>query len=179
MVATLGVEIVQHMDHLRACARRLARDRSLADDLVQEAVLRALVHADHFRPGTNLRAWLSTILRNAFFDERRAEKRRKQFADWLAAAPSSTKGEQEARVAMQEVCRAFVRLPAGQRTALALVGAEGFSYADAARRAGCAIGTLKSRASRARLNLNRLLEEGEGQIVNDPAPGELARRRAA
>lgn len=179
MAATLGVEIAQHMDHLRACARRLARDRSLADDLVQEAMLRALAHADHFRPGTNLKAWLSTILRNAFFDEKRAEKRRTQFADSLAIAPASTKGEQEARIAMQEVCRAFALLPKGQRTALALVGAEGFSYADAAREAGCTVGTVKSRASRARLNLHRLLEGGDGQGADTPASDASWRRRAA
>ncbi|HXZ02903.1 MAG TPA: sigma-70 family RNA polymerase sigma factor [Stellaceae bacterium] len=179
MVATLGVEIVEHLDHLRACARSLARDRALADDLVQEAVLRALVHADHFRPGSNLRAWLSTILRNAFFDEKRAEKRRMQFVDALASAPASTKGEQEARLAMQDVCRAFARLPAGQRTALALVGAEGFSYEEAARQAGCTIGTVKSRASRARVNLHRLLDADEGRAANDAASGGLWRPRAA
>lgn len=179
MVATLDVEIVEHMDHLRACARRLARDRSLADDLVQEAVLRALVHADHFRPGTNLKAWLAAILRNAFFDEKRAEKRRMQFAEALATAPSSSKGGQEAHMAMREVCRAFEYLSAGQRSALALVGAEGYSYADAARKAGCTIGTVKSRASRARLSLHRLLEGGDGQTANNPTSSDLWRRRAA
>ncbi len=179
MVATLGVEIVEHLDHLRACARSLARDRNLADDLVQEAVLRALVHADHFRRGSNLRAWLSTILRNAFFDEKRAQKRRTQFADAFATLPASTKGEQEARLTMQDVCRAFERLPAGQRTALALVGAEGFSYEEAARRARCTIGTVKSRASRARVTLHRLLEAGEDPAANDAASRGLWRRRAA
>ena len=87
MIAPLSDEIVEHLPQLRSFARMIARDRSLADDLVQETVLRALVHADQFRPGTHLKAWLSTILRNAFFDEKRSQKRLAQVAATLTTAP--------------------------------------------------------------------------------------------
>ncbi len=150
MNATLCDKIVPHLPHLRAFGRMLARDRTLADDLVQETVLRALVHAHQFRPDTNLKAWLTTILRNCYFDERRNRKRFARFAEEMAPPPTATSGDQEAHLELVEFERVFANLPALQREALTLVGASGLSYKEAADIAGCAIGTIKSRISRAR-----------------------------
>ena len=180
MFHALSDEIVEQMPHLRSFARMIARDRSLADDLVQETVLRALVHADRFQPGTHLKAWLTTILRNVFFDTKRSQKRLAQLDGIFATAPRSTRGEQEGRCVLNDFVRLLPKVPATQRDALALVGANGFSYIDAAQIAGCSVGTMKSRTSRARLHLHRLLE-GDERISNANAAeaGAPSRRRAA
>jgi RNA polymerase sigma-70 factor (ECF subfamily) len=136
----------------------MARDRSLADDLVQETVLRALVHADQFRPGTNLKAWLATILRNSYFTVKRGEKRLAQFSIRFPSEPSVARGEQEGHLQLLELGLAFAELPTPQRKALALVGASGYSYEEAAGLAGCGVGTMKSRTSRARSHLRQLLD---------------------
>jgi RNA polymerase sigma-70 factor, ECF subfamily len=184
MIPTMNDEIIEHLPYLLSFARMIARDRTLADDLVQETVLRALAHADQFRPGTHLKAWLSTILRNAFFDEKRSQKRLAQLTDAFATAPNSTGGEQEARCVMRDFVRLFPSLPAVQSDALALVGAGGHCYAEAARIAGCCIGTMKSRTSRARLRLHHLLDGGARIAVSDSHPddagfNEPLRRRVA
>jgi RNA polymerase sigma-70 factor, ECF subfamily len=183
MTAMLHDEIVESLPQLRAFACRMARDRTLADDLVQETVLRALVHADQFQPGTNLKAWLATILRNSYFTVKRGEKRLAQFAVHLPAGPAVTRGEQEGHLEMLELRTAFAELPVAQREALALVGANGFSYGEAAHMTGCGVGTMKSRTSRARNHLRRLLgEEGEPGTVEDRVANDdpdLWDRRAA
>src|SRR5271168_3001069 len=114
MTALLHDEIVQTLPQLKAVACRIARDRSLADDLVQETVLRALVHADQFRPGTNLKAWLATILRNSYFTVKRGEKRLAQFAVRFPSDPPVMRGEQEGHVEMLELKSAFAELPEAQ-----------------------------------------------------------------
>jgi RNA polymerase sigma-70 factor (ECF subfamily) len=180
MTALLHDEIVQTLPQLRAVACRIARDRTLADDLVQETVLRALVHADQFQPGTNLKAWLATILRNSYFTVKRGEKRLAQYAVRLPTEPPVMRGEQEGHVEMIEMRRAFAQLPAPQRDALALVGANGFSYGEAATLAGCGIGTMKSRTSRARTHLRRLLDEEGAALADTEADNDpLWERRAA
>lgn len=161
MPATFRDDIIENLSHLRNFARRLAGNRSFADDLVQETVVRALTHADQFRPGTNLLAWLTTILRNAYFNEKRRERRVAIFDAKVAETMSTTHGEQEWYLRMRDVECRFATLPAVQREALMLVGANGFSYDIAAKMAGCAVGTMKSRVSRARLQLENLLENGE------------------
>lgn len=172
MAATFVDDIVQHLPHLRAFARMLARNPTLADDLVQETVVRALSHADQFATGTNLKAWLSTILRNSYFNEKRCQGRLAQL-DMEAFTESHTvRGEQEGHLRMRDFRRAFHTLPASQREALVLVGASGFSYEQAARIAGCAVGTMKSRVSRARLQMEILCEGRE-------APASLSCRRFA
>jgi|SRR5579863_2555416 len=144
--------LVEQLPHLRAFARMLARNPTLADDLVQETVLRALTNVDKFAPDTNLGAWLATILRNQFYNEFR---RRARSAAYVDAVPplAGCDGDQEARLALREFERAFHALPATQREALSLVGVSGFSYEEAARIVGCAAGTIKSRVSRARVEL--------------------------
>jgi RNA polymerase sigma-70 factor (ECF subfamily) len=150
--------LVEQLPHLRACARMLARNPTLADDLVQETALRALTNVDKFAPGTNLKAWLATILRNQFYDELRGRAR---FAAYAEAVPpmAGCDGDQEARIALREFERAYYALPAVQREALSLVGASGFSYDEAAKIAGCAVGTIRSRVSRARVQLGRRLAQ--------------------
>jgi RNA polymerase sigma-70 factor, ECF subfamily len=169
MASTLHDEIVQSLPQLRAIAGRMARDRALADDLVQETVLRALLHADQFRPGTNLKAWLATILRNSFFNVKRSEKRLAQLAARLPSGSAVTRCEQEGHVELLELRGAFAALPAAQREALALVGARGFSYQEAARLAGCGVGTIKSRTSRARSSLRKVLDDGGSAVGSEAA----------
>ena len=167
MSKELHQDIIQCLPHLRAFALLLCRDRSLADDLVQEAVVRALGHFHQFRSGTNFKAWIMAILRNSYFSEMRRRKRASQLNGeelWSAAASS---GGQEEHLMMRDLECAFHRLPAGQREALVLVGAGGFSYEDAAAIAACAVGTMKSRVSRARFQLERLLA---GEDAPAPLP---------
>jgi RNA polymerase sigma-70 factor (ECF subfamily) len=161
MTAPLRDEIIQHMPHLRGIARLLARDRALAEDLVQETMLRAISHADQFQPGTNLKAWLTTILRNSYFNEKRSQRRLAEFSSSTAGrVVTAARGQQEHRLQMRDLKRAMVRLPAAQREALALVGASGYSYEEAAKMTGCAVGTMKSRVSRARFELQSMLDDG-------------------
>jgi RNA polymerase sigma-70 factor, ECF subfamily len=162
--------LVEHLPYLRAFAQFLARDRSFSDDLVQETVLRALRNIDKFEAGTNMRAWLSTILRNQFYNELRTRSRMTAYA----AIPRQTSqaGDQEAHLEMRDFDRAFRVLPAVQREALSLVGAHGFSYEEAAQIAGCAPGTMKSRVSRARSELDRLLSD-EPSAVPRTAQGDI------
>ncbi len=155
--------LVEQLPHLRAFARLLARDRSLADDLVQETALRALCNMDKFAPGTNMKAWLSTILRNQFYNELRTRSRAAAYA--ALPKPTGHHGEQEGQLELRDFERAFRALPAVQREALSLVGASGFSYGEAAKIVGCAQGTVKSRVCRARMELGRSLDRAL-------APGE-------
>src|SRR5262249_48646148 len=155
-----GEDILEHLPHLRAFARLLARDRTFADDLVQEALLRALSHADQFRTGTNLRAWLTAILRNCYFDEQRSRRRTVQLDDTAYAREASPSQGQGVAPAMGDLEGAFAALPAIHREALALVGASSFSYEQAAALAKCPVGTMKSRIFRARAELQRLMDGG-------------------
>lgn len=163
MAAEIATDIIQYLPHLRAFARMLAQDRTLADDLVQETVLRAISHANQFQPGTNLKAWLTTILRNAYFTEKRSQGRLAQLGTEINIESTTVRGEQEWHLRMRDFECAFNTLPAVQREALVLVGASGFSYEQAAEMAHCAVGTMKSRVSRARLQLQTLLEGSEGK----------------
>lgn len=159
MNAAFCDEVVESVPQLQRFARRLAGNRSFADDLVQETVLRALTHESQFRPGTNLVAWLMTILRNAYFNEKRRERRLGTFDEKVAATLQTSHGEQEWNLRLRDVECRFASLPAVQQQALVLVGANGFSYDRAAEIAGCAVGTMKSRVSRARVQLQGLLDD--------------------
>src|SRR3984893_14306257 len=138
---------------LRAFAMSLCGKMDRADDLVQETLLRALVNIDSFSPGTNLSAWLFTILRNLFRSEYRKRRREVEDTDGSYEESLKSQPEQEGRVEFQEFRTALAKLPADQREALILVGASGFSYEEAASICECAVGTIKSRVNRAR---NRL-----------------------
>jgi RNA polymerase sigma-70 factor (ECF subfamily) len=178
----LHQDIVNCLPHLRAFAFLLARDRALADDLVQDAVLRALSHADQFEVGTNFRAWITTILRNSYFNEMRRRSRASQLSmEALVNTPSISGGQME-RLHTRDFERAFHRLPPAQREALALVGASGFVYEEAAKVASCAVGTMKSRVSRARAQLQHMLNGKElpesSASAGAAADGETKRRRS-
>jgi len=142
---------------LRAFAISLCGNVDRADDLVQETLLRALANINSFEPGTNMSAWLFTILRNLFRSEYRKRRREVEDTDGSYAESLKTQPDQTARVEFQEFRSALARLPADQREALILVGASGFSYEEAAGICGCAVGTIKSRVNRARTRLAELL----------------------
>jgi RNA polymerase sigma-70 factor (ECF subfamily) len=142
---------------LRAFAISLCRNVDRADDLVQETLTRALANINSFRPGTNMPAWLFTILRNQFRSEYRKRKREVEDRDGSYAESLKSHPEQEGRVEFQEFRTALAKLPVDQREALVLVGASGFSYEEAAAICRCAVGTIKSRVNRARARLGEML----------------------
>jgi RNA polymerase sigma-70 factor, ECF subfamily len=154
---------------LRAFSRSLCGDRELADDLAQEALAKAWQSRDTFRAGSNLKAWLFTILRNQFYSDRRRAWRQAPWDDAAAERMPVARGEQIWAVQLSDTARALRGLPAEQREALILVGAGGFSYEDAARISNCAVGTVKSRVARARKALSAALE-GNGPLSSEPRP---------
>lgn len=159
---------------LRAFAFSLTYDIDRSDDLVQDTLVRAWINAASFRRGTNLTAWLFTILRNLFYSEQRKRKREVEDADGVHAGRLTALPEQEVRMEMAQFQSALNRLPAAQREALVLVGAQSFTYEEAAAICGVAVGTIKSRVSRARLRLIEVLGmDGTDDIGPD------ARTRAA
>jgi RNA polymerase sigma-70 factor (ECF subfamily) len=149
--------ILAAVPSLRAFAVSLSGNLDRADDLVQETLLRALSNINSFEPGTNLTAWLFTILRNIFRSEYRKRKREVEDADGRFASTLMTYPEQHGRIELEEFRRALDELTTDQREALILVGASGFSYEQAAEICGCAVGTIKSRVNRARIRLAQLL----------------------
>ncbi|MEP7031774.1 MAG: sigma-70 family RNA polymerase sigma factor [Pseudolabrys sp.] len=157
---------------LRAFAISLCGNVDRADDLVQETMLRALANIDSFQPGTNMSAWLFTILRNHFRSEYRKRRREVEDADGHYADSLKTQPEQHGQIEFGEFKEALAQLPSDQREALILVGASGFSYEEAANICGCAVGTIKSRVNRARTRLAELMSiDG----VDDFGPDEQTR----
>lgn len=142
---------------LRAFAISLCGNVDRADDLVQETLLRAWANIHSFEPGTNMSAWLFTILRNLFRSEYRKRRREVPDSDGTYADTLKTQPEQNSRVEFEEFRTALNKLPTDQREALILVGASGFSYEEAAEICGCAVGTIKSRVNRARTRLAELM----------------------
>jgi RNA polymerase sigma-70 factor, ECF subfamily len=157
---------------LRAFAISLCGNVDRADDLVQETLLRALANIDSFQPGTNMSAWLFTILRNHFRSEYRKRRREVEDSDGRYAETLKSQPDQLGHVEFNEFRVALGQLPADQREALILVGASGFSYEEAAHICGCAVGTIKSRVNRARTRLAELMSiEG----TDDFGPDEQTR----
>ncbi len=165
--SSLRDSLVAEMGSLRAFGVSLCGDKERADDLVQETLFKAWNHLDSFKEGTNLKAWLFTILRNTYFSERRKRRREVEDADGSYAARLSTQPAQHGHMEMQDFRAALVQLPDDQREALILVGAAGFSYEEAAEICGCAVGTIKSRVNRARNRLAGMLglEDAESSTV--------------
>lgn len=151
---------IAQIPQLRAFAISLSGNRDEADDLVQETLMKAWNKIDSFEEGTNLRAWLFTILRNTFIS---ARQRRRDIpdSDGVHLEALSEAPHQPGYLDLQDLRTALVHLPEYQREALILVGAAGFSYQEAAEICGCAVGTLKSRVSRARAHLSKLLDGDE------------------
>ncbi|WP_099824323.1 RNA polymerase sigma factor [Oceaniglobus indicus] len=162
-------ELVTHLPALRAFAMSLTRNPSQADDLVQDTIEKAWKNIKSFTPGTNLRAWLFTIQRNAFYSSRRKVKREVADVDGIMAASLAVKPDHDGRLALNDFRVAFEQLPVEQREALILVGGSGFAYEEAAEMCGVAIGTIKSRANRGRKRLAELmhLAEGEDPTISD------------
>ncbi|MBU3029058.1 RNA polymerase sigma factor [Paracoccus marinaquae] len=151
-------QLVDHLPALRAFALSLTREGASADDLVQDTIVKAWTNMDKFQPGTNLRAWLFTILRNTFYSARRKTRREVSDSDGIHAGRQATRPEHDGRLALRDFRVAFRQLPDEQREALILVGASGFSYEEAAEMTGVAVGTVKSRANRGRRRLAELLQ---------------------
>jgi len=140
-------------------------ERDRADDLVQDTILRALQHQDSFEPGTKLQAWLFTLLRNIFYSDHRKRRREVEDVDGLFAAKLSTLPEQPGCVEFAALRVALDRLNVEQREAVLLIGAEGFSYEEAAAICGTKVGTIKSRVNRAHRRLAELLGyETDGDV---------------
>ena len=162
--------------HLRAFGRSLSGSRDLADDLVQETLMKAWAARKRFQAGTNMRAWTFIILRNLYLSQMRRARFKGEWddvtANRLLAAPAS----QDRHVELGDMQRALMHLPQPQREALILVGAGGFAYEEAAAICGCAVGTIKSRVARGRVALEALLANGSlpSRRTYKSEPGQTA-----
>ena len=154
----LRASLFKAIPHLRAFAISLTGKMDQADDLVQEAIVRGLSHLDSFTPGTNLQAWLFTILRNQFYTMARQRRREVEDPNGVMAGMLSTPPEQHGRLDLDDLRTALAKLPVEQREVLLLIGAEGMSYEEAAAICGTKVGTIKSRMNRARMRLGELLQ---------------------
>lgn len=158
---------------VRAFARFLCqRDRAAADDLAQEALLRAWQARNSYEPGTQLRAWIFVILRNLFYSDRRRAWRSVAYDETAAERTLQTKSVQSELLELDDVRRAMAMLPDDQREALILVTAGGLSYEEAAHICQCAVGTIKSRVNRGRRALAQVLETHN--VPPRDAPAEKA-----
>ena len=167
--------LIGAISHLRAFARSFANDPARADDLVQETLVKAWNSRESFTPGTNFRAWLFTILRNVYFSQHRKLRREVDDPDEQYQSTLSVPPEQHGHLDLADFRAALATLPPDQREALVLVGAEGFSYEEAAEICGCAVGTIKSRVNRARNRLVDLL--GDEELKSGSHAGALAEAR--
>jgi RNA polymerase sigma-70 factor (ECF subfamily) len=176
--AAFKAELVALIPHLRAFARTLAGDPTAADDLAQDAMMKAWDARASYQMGTNMKAWTFMILRNQFYSEKRRSWRQTQLDQEAAERTLMAVDDPEAPVALDELRLGLGMLPAEQREALILVGAGGFAYEEAAEICGCAVGTVKSRVSRARRALQGILEVGaytrDGKSAGDAMRSILA-----
>jgi len=153
-------ELTGLIPSMRAFARSLCRNPAEADDLAQDALLKAWGHRGSYTEGTNMKAWVFMILRNQFYSEKRRSWRRQDLDPEVAERTLIAVTNPDGGLALDEVRRALLMLPEDQREALVLIGAGGLSYEEAAEITGAAVGTVKSRVSRARDRLARILEDG-------------------
>ena len=153
-------DVLTHIPALRLFARSLTGRYGEADDLVQDTLVRAISSAGSYTPGTNMRAWLFTIMRNRFYSDLRTQRRRPLTIDKEAATPLPAVDNPEATMALKELSSELWKLNPQSREALVLIGAGGFSYEEAAAICGCAVGTIKSRVGRARAALSEMLANG-------------------
>lgn len=159
--AQFKADLLDLIPFLRAFARSLCGNQETADDLAQETLVKAWQARNMFAPGTNLKAWLFTILRNQFYSDRRRAWRQAPWDQDAAERIPGSSAEQSWAAELSDTARALSQLSDEQREALILVGAGGFSYEDAAAICHCAVGTVKSRVARARKSLLSLLEGDE------------------
>ena len=169
-------ELARVIPHLRAFGRSVSGSRDLADDLVQETLMKAWAARHRFQAGTNMRAWTFIILRNLYLSQMRRARFKGEWddltADRLLAAPAG----QDKHVELGDIQRALMHLPEAQREALILVGAGGFAYEEAAEICGVAVGTIKSRVARGRAALETLMNDGSlpSRRTHSNAPGKTA-----
>jgi RNA polymerase sigma-70 factor (ECF subfamily) len=154
-------QLGQVIPHLRAFGRSLSGSRDLADDLVQETLLKAWAARKRFQAGTNMRAWTFIILRNLFLSQMRRARFKGEWDEITASKMLAAPASQDRHVELTDMQRALLHLPQPQREALILVGAGGFAYEEAAEICGCAVGTIKSRVARGRVALEALLTDGK------------------
>lgn len=161
--------LLDELPRLRRYARMLVGDPAHADDLVQDCLVRAISNLDRWQVGTNMRAWLFTIMRNVLFNDLR-RARRSPFLD-SGGDPMDTvpvAADQEQRMRVLDVDKAFARLPPAHKEVFLLIAVEGMDYEEAAQILGVPVGTVKSRLSRARTDLRATLDRTER-----PQPQEL------
>ncbi|WP_017931141.1 sigma-70 family RNA polymerase sigma factor [Robiginitomaculum antarcticum] len=153
-------ELTALIPHLRAFSRSLCGNAALADDVAQDALLKAWNARERYRPGSNLKAWTFTILRNQFYSIKRRSWRATSLEPEVAEQTIVATADVEQSVRLNELRRGLDMLQDDQRDALILVGASGLSYEEAAEICDCAVGTIKSRVSRARKNLEIIMDSG-------------------
>jgi len=164
-------ELLSTLPHLRAFARGLSGRPDYADDLAQEAAIKAWTARERYTPGTNMRAWTFAILRNHYLSELRRNRRQTDLDEGVAEKLLVMDADQEGGLHLSDMETALLQLAPERREAVMLVGAGGFTYEEAAEIADCAVGTMKSRVARARAELSRLLN-------TEPDPQSLAKRNA-
>jgi len=159
-------EILDHLPALRAFAMSLTRNTHSADDLVQDTIVKAFSNFEKFETGSNMRAWLFTILRNTHYSHLRKHRREVEDPDGAIAERQAHMPDHDARLAVSDFMAAFATLPLEQREALALIGVAGFSYEEAAEMCGHPVGTIKSRVNRARAKLAQMLDIEDESDLN-------------
>lgn len=151
-------ELLAALPSLRAFAVSLIGQQDRADDLVQDTIMKAWAKQESFELGTNIKAWLFTILRNEFYTQMRKRGREIQDSDGLFSEQLAVHPSQYGSLDLADFKAALEQLPNDQREAIILIGASGFAYEEAAEICGCAVGTIKSRVSRARTRLQEILQ---------------------
>lgn len=175
--AAFREELTAAIPYMRAFARSLTSHDAAADDLTQDALVKAWRARERYRAGTNFRAWVFTIVRNQFYSDQRRSWRQAPWDEEKAKRTLSGPHGLDSIMALDELRRALQNLPEDQREAIVLVGAGGFAYEEAAAICGCAVGTIKSRVSRARKALTAMLAEGS-EALPETATGETAANAA-
>lgn len=173
------VQLAALIPHLRAYGRSLSGNRDVADDLVQDTMLKAWAARGRFAAGTNMRAWTFIILRNSFLSQRRRARFTTEWDDVVADRILSMPAGQGDQLHLADVQRALMQLPESQREALILIGAGGFSYEEASEICGVALGTIKSRVARGRAALQTLIDDSlpndeRGERSSDPMAAIMA-----
>lgn len=172
-------DMLQALPRLRAFAVSLCGHPDVADDLVQETLMKAWANLASFEPGTNMAGWLYTILRNEFYGRLRKRRREVDDPEGQYAARLATHATQDSHLHFQDFRAALFRLAPDHREALMLVGASGLSYEEAAALCGCAVGTMKSRVNRARVKLSAMLGISSGGGFGPDVTWEAALESAA
>jgi RNA polymerase sigma-70 factor, ECF subfamily len=172
--AAFKTELASLIPHLRAFGRSLCGNPDLADDLVQETMLKAWNARGQYQPGTSMKSWAFVILRNSFLSQMRRNKFHGEYDELTAERVLVHKDEQSDHLHLGDLQRALLQLPLQQREALILIGAGGMTYEEAAAICDCAVGTMKSRVSRARTALEDIINSGQldKSRSQSPAPSD-------